>query len=148
MPKHVSIPLFTVLLILGIWITWISWNGFLNSQSAKDKQLARLTGENLKTIDLTCDNFVSIKCVGPGEYLLETKGLNDAHEAGKFAYNAMAVLDERNTVVLTGRASFVIHGFQNGEPIFDVTWNFTGLPKVKLLGPFEDFDFTPSFGKV
>jgi hypothetical protein len=148
MLKHAAIPVFLVILVLGIWIAWISWNGFLNSQTQKDKQLGRMTAENLKNLEQTRDNFVSLKCVGPGEYVLEARGLQDANEAGRFGYNAMVVLDERNTVVMTGRTSFLIHGFQGGEPIFDVTWNLSGLPKVTLLGPYEGTDYAPAFGHV
>ncbi len=137
-----------VVVILGIWISWVSWDGFLNAQTARDKNLARMTYENMQRMPQSKDNLVSFKCSGPGEYICETTGLNDSHSAGRFGYNSMVVLIERNGVVMTGRALFKIHGYQNGEPIFEVTYNLDGLPEVKLKGPFEGEEFEPTFGSA
>lgn len=147
MLRNFAIPA-VVLIALGVWIAWISWDGFLNFQTQKDKHLARMTAENLGYLDRTADNFVSFKCSGPGEYICETSNLDDAIAAGKFGYNAMVVLVERNGVVMTGRGSFVIHGFQNGTPIFDVHYSHEGLPVVTLLGPYAEIDFAPTFSRA
>ena len=143
--RHLVPTLLLAAIALGAWAAWSSWRGVLNYQTARDKELARLTCREMNTSSRFAANLVGFTYAGPGEYRCDTTGLDDAHSVGRFAYNAMVVLDERNTVVKTGRASFTIRGYQNGELIFEVFYNFQGQPKVTLKGPYEGIEYTPTF---
>ncbi|HDS30888.1 MAG TPA: hypothetical protein ENN67_07600 [Firmicutes bacterium] len=141
MLRQLAIPIILVMVVFGVWLVWLSVGGLLNTQNVKERELGRVAAEKLRTHELTSANFVSIRHAGPGEYIMMTKGLSDALETGRFAHNAMVILDERNTALKTGRSHFRIIGQQDRRMIFDVVWNFSGFPRVTLHGPFENYEY-------
>jgi hypothetical protein len=85
----------------------------------------------------------------PGTYRLDVHGLASPEDAGRFAYNSMVVLSGRNDwVVKTGINNFVINGYQDGQEIFEVTYNYNPgeAPHVVLKGQFEGYQYTPKYG--
>jgi Tol biopolymer transport system component len=118
----------------------------LNQQSAKDRDLGHMTEQNMKT---SPDFSANVESLGwdsvTGKYKLVTKDLNDAQSAGKYAYNAMVTLYERNnTKVKTGRNQFTMVGVQNGVEIFEVFMTAGSEPQVTLKGPYAGEAFTPN----
>jgi hypothetical protein len=137
-----------LLAIIALMISSCSGN-LLDAQRAKDRDLAEMAGTNMATSATFMANYVSLEFAEePGKYICVTKDLTDAQAAGRFAYNAMVVLDERNnTKVKTGRSSFVIIGQQDGTEIFEVTFGVGQTrPTVTLKGPFEGETYTPGAG--
>lgn len=136
--------LFVMLAIMTLMVS--SCGDLLNAQAAKDRDLGDMVQTNMRTSSEFIANFVSFEFAGePGKYICVTKDLNDAQAAGRFAYNAMVVLDERNnTKVKTGRNNFSIIGQQNGTDIFEVTFG-TGqiTPTVTLKGPYAGEVYAP-----
>lgn len=138
----------TILVILAIIILVASGctgGALLDQQRAKDRDLAQMVETNLLTSSQFIDNIVSFEFADePGKYICNTKDLTDPHDAGVFAYNVMAVLDERNnTKVRTGRSEFLIVGKQNGTVIFEVRYGSGyASPEITLLGPFEGETYT------
>jgi hypothetical protein len=127
-------------------LTALGCGDLLNQQRAKDRDLGNMVNENLRTSPTFQENFVSFTMMDAGKYKLETKGLTDPQKAGAYAYNAMAVLDERNvTKVQNGRSTFTITGMQDGVQIFEVHFTSGSQPQVTLMGPFEGQTYTPSF---
>jgi len=137
----------TVLVALAMMALMISSCGdLLNAQRAKDRDLAEMAELNMKSSSEFIANFVSLEFGDePGKYICVTKDLNDAHATGRFAYNAMVVLLERNnTKVKTGRTDFIIIGQQNGTEIFEVTYGVGQVtPSVTLKGPFAGETYEP-----
>ncbi len=121
----------------------------LDPQAAKDRDLGVLVEQNLKTSDDSRPYFVSLKFDGqPGVYRCVTKDLPDGQTAGKFAYNAMVRLKERNdSKVQTGRDAFRIIGVQGVQEIFQVTCTSGpgNYPQVTLEGPWSGETYTPKF---
>ena len=133
--------LFTVALAI---LSSIGCSDMLNAQSAKDRDLAAVVSEQAKTNSYVQNNFVSISLMEAGKYKCVTRDLTTSDDAGKFAYNIMAILSERDTAkVKTGRGRFTIYGEQNGNPIFEVHFG-TGIPapQVTLLGEFEGIEWS------
>jgi len=121
----------------------------LDPQAAKDRDLGTLVEQNLKTADDCRPYVVSFKFDGqPGVYRCVTKDLPDAQTAGKFAYNVMVRLKERNdSKVQSGRDAFRIIGVQSGQEIFQVTCAAGpgNYPQVTLEGPWTGETYIPKF---
>jgi hypothetical protein len=136
----------TLLLIALLCLTVAGCLGdMLNAQSAKDRDLGAVVEENMKTSDEFRDFIVSFTFDGvPGQYRAVTKDISDAQRAGRFGYNAMIVLDERNnTKVKSGRSEFKIIGEQGGVETFEVTMAAGQSPQVTLKGPYTGEVYTP-----
>lgn len=122
-----------------IYLCSLGCSDILNAQAAKDRDLAHVVEENLKTSMRFRDTVVSFIFIDIGEYQITCKNLNDGETVAKFAYNTMVVLDERNAnKVRTGRNKFTMIGIQNNETIFEVVYG-SGFarPQVTLMGPYE-----------
>lgn len=134
-----------ILVCLAVmWVVWSGCAGLLDSQAAKDRDLGHVVQENMKTSNEFRDNIVSFSLEESGVYRCVTEGLTTAQEAGRFAYNAMVVLDERNnSLVKSGRSDFKIIGEQDNTQIFEVTIAAGGRPRVTLMGPFEGEEWSP-----
>lgn len=138
----------TILILLAAIILAMSgcFSDILDTQRAKDRDLGQMTEDNLTSSREFIDHIVSFSWDnGPGKYRCVVKDIDDAQRAGRFAYNAMIVLDERNnSVVKSGRDQFLITGVQNNETIFEVRYG-VGIvtPQVTLLGPFEGEEYSP-----
>jgi uncharacterized protein YfbU (UPF0304 family) len=133
------------ILLLAVAATMLLGLGcfdMLNQQIQKDKNLAHVVHENLSTLPEFQANFISFEYLKAEEYMVNTQGLVDPHEAGVFGYNSMVYLLERNdTLVKTGRTSFRIYGHQDGAEIFKVIYTGTGVPRVDLKGCFEGEEY-------
>jgi len=131
----------TALIMIALLTT--GCGDLLNQQKAKDKDLAKVVSDNISTsVDsrLHKDNFESFTYQDSGVYKIVVKGMQDSAMAGRFGYNAMSVLIERNnTLVQTGRDSFTINGFEGKEQIFKVEYvpGPGNEPLVTLMGRFE-----------
>lgn len=128
-------------------VFWTGCNDLLNQQRDKDRGLAHMVSENLKTDPRFSEHFVSLKHTSDGVFEMEVKGFEPGmgQDCGKFAYNCMAVMEERNnTVVKSGRKSFVIKGMQNRTQIFEVTMvlGAGGRPQVTLMGIYQGETWT------
>jgi hypothetical protein len=140
--------IYLALAALIIWAIVAGIQHFFHSQPAKDRTLASVTYEEMRLNSDLKDNLVSFKLIEPTKYRCETKGLNDAHAAGRFAYNAMVVLLYRNdAIVKTGRTEFTIYGYQDRELIFEVHYSNI-MPEVTLKGRFEGIEYVPTFGAL
>jgi len=129
--------LFVLISIIGC-ILLVNCADMLNQQKAKERDLGHMVEENMKTSKTFMNNFVSFSLTESGKYKCVTKGIKDANEAGKFAYNAMVVLLERNdTKVKTGGNAYTIYGEQDLQPIFEVYATAGVPPKVTLKGVYE-----------
>jgi len=139
----------TITALLAVLCTLrVGCAGMLDPQAAKDRDLGHVVEENLKTGNLFRDNIVSFSLVESGVYRCVTKNLTTADDVGRFAYNVMVSLDERNnTKVRTGRSEFRIVGEQDGTQIFEVTMVAGDRPKVTLMGPFEGEEWSLSSGR-
>ncbi len=116
----------------------------LNQQAAKDRDLGKVVHENIRTKFEMRDNFVRFELIEAGIYRVVTKDLNAAEDAGKYGYNCMVVLDERDkSLVRVGRNQLTIIGEQDGTVIFEVVYG-TGYiaPIVTLKGPYEGETWT------
>lgn len=136
-----------ILLTLALLVTSGCYGDMLNAQRAKDRDLGNMTQENLRTSNHFRDNIVSFEFSGePGKYICNVKDIADGQAAGRFGYNAMVVLDERNnTKVKTGRDLFIIEGRQSGTVIFEVRFGVGILrPEVTLKGPYEGEVYEPN----
>ena len=130
-----------------MWVAAAGCQGMLDPQAAKDRDLGQVVEDNMKTSNEFMGRIVSFELEEPGVYRCVTTGLNDVQAAGRFAYNAMIVLDERNnSLVKSGRSDFTIIGEQDGTDIFRVTISAGGRPQVTLMGPFEGETWTPRGG--
>lgn len=128
-----------------LWVVTAGCQGMLDPQAAKDRDLGHVVEENMKTSNEFIGRIVSFELEEAGVYRCVTTGLETAQDAGRFAYNAMIVLDERNnSLVKSGRSDFTIIGEQNGTDIFRVTISAGGRPQVTLMGPFEGETWAPS----
>ncbi len=137
MTRRILLPV-----LAAIWILSLGCANMLNLQAAKDRDLGHMVHENMRSSPHFQDNFVSFSLVEIGGYRVVTKNLNDAQEAGKFGYNSMVLLDERNnTKVRTGRSSFTITGVQDGVTIFEVRYTGGDRIRVTLKGPFEGEEY-------
>jgi hypothetical protein len=90
------------------------------------------------------EHFVSFKLLEAGKYQCTTRGLTDPQDVGKYAYNVMVLLDERNnSKVQSGRSRFTIIGVQDKITIFECVYG-SGMswPEITLKGPFEGETFT------
>jgi len=124
-----------LLALAALLIVAAGCQGLLDPQAAKDRDLGKVVENNLKTSSEFMDYVQSFRLVESGVYKCVTRGLTDPQRAGRFAYNAMIVLDERNnTLVKSGRTEFTIIG--EGVP-----------PQVTLKGPFEGEVWQPSTGR-
>jgi hypothetical protein len=120
----------------------------LNQQKNKERDLGHMVQENMKTSNKFMDNFVSFTIIESGKYKCVTKGLTDVASVGKYAYNTMSVLLERNdTKVKTGVGTFTIYGEQDGKPIFEVYATAGIVPQVTLKGVYEGQTWAPSGSK-
>ena len=142
--------------LIGALIVWgiVAFiQGFFFSLSAKDRELASISLDNMRLDSVLQGNLVNLKPVKTGEFRCDTKGLPDAHSVGRFAYNAMVILmHQDNETVKTGLNFLTIHGFQDGHAIFDVTFNyasqgiFRGHFERNLQGSAIHSDIPPGFG--
>jgi hypothetical protein len=140
--------IYTLIAALLIWAVVAGIQSFFFSQPAKTRDLMNATLEAMKNNPQYGDNIVDIKLIGPKQYRIETTGLADAHSAGRFAYNSMVYLTERNdSLVKTGENEFTIMGFQDGQQIFKVTYVHGNdqKPDVTLMGKFEGEKYIPQF---
>jgi hypothetical protein len=135
-----------ILVCLGfLWVMTAGCQGLLDPQAAKDRDLGQVVEDNMKTSNEFMGHIESFDLESPGVYRAVTTGLNTVQDVGRFAYNAMVVLDERNnSLVKSGRSDFTIIGEQNGTDIFRVTIAAGGRPQVTLLGPYEGEEWSPS----
>jgi len=136
-----------VILIAVVLLTMLSLScaEMLDTQAQKDKNLAHVMKENMSTHPEFMGNFVDFTFVEPGKYRMVVKDINDAQELGKYAYNTMVYVLERNdSKVKTGRSSFVLTGVQGGTTVFEVKYTGAGVPRVTLMGPFEGETYTPN----
>lgn len=139
----------TILVLLAAIILAMSgcFSDILDTQRAKDRDLGQMAEDNLKSSPEFVGHIVSFAWYDePGRYRCVVKDIDDAQRAGRFAYNAMIVLDERNnSVVKTGRDQFLIIGVQSNETIFEVRYGVGFVtPKVILMGPFEGEEYSPN----
>ena len=128
-----------IVAILLFCVFSIGCGDMLNQQAAKDRDLGKVVHENIRTKFEMRDNFVKFELIEAGVYRVVTKDLNTAEDAGKYGYNCMVVLDERDkSLVRTGRNRLTIIGEQGGTVIFEVVYG-TGYiqPTVTLKGPYE-----------
>lgn len=119
----------------------------LNTQRAKDRDLGQMAEDNLKSSPEFVDHIVSFTWDNePGRYRCVVKDIDDPQRAGRFAYNAMIVLDERNnSIVKSGRDQFLIIGVQSNETIFEVRYGVGFVvPNVTLMGPYEGEEYSPN----
>jgi hypothetical protein len=131
-----------------LWTLTLGCASMLDPQAQKDKNLAHVMEENLRTSIDFQTNFIGFKFLEPGKYQVDTKDLNDGESAGKYAYNVMSVLVERNNTKLqTGRTAFTLIGMQGAVQIFEVRYTGSGLPRVTLMGPYEGQTFEPNKNK-
>jgi hypothetical protein len=140
--------IYTLVAALLIWAVVGAVRAFFYSQPAKDRDLANAALETMRLSSQCRDNLVGFKLIKPEHFRCDTKGLADAHSAGRFAYNTMAILTERNdSMVKTGRNNFTIYGYQDGQQIFRVTYNYAlgSMPKVTLMGKFQGETYVPTF---
>ncbi|MFH1676084.1 MAG: hypothetical protein ABIC40_03580 [bacterium] len=130
-----------------IWAAnWIGCADMLNQQKAKDRDLAAVMNENLKTSMELSSHFKSFDLLSEGRYKVVCKDLTDAQQAGNYAYNIAVRLYDRNVnKVKTGRSMLITEGYQDGVKIFEVTYG-TGMviPQVVFFGPYEGTTYTPS----
>ena len=136
---------------LIIWAIVAGIQNFFYSLPAKDRALASATFDNLRLSPQFKDHFVDFKLTRSGDYRCDVRGMTDAEDVGRFAYNAMVVLSQRNdAVVKTGRTDFTIQGYQDNRLIFEVTYNYNpgAAPQVTLKGQFSDYLYVPRFGPV
>jgi len=132
---------------VAVAVLLVNCGDMLNQQAAKDRDLGHMVYDNMKTSQEFQENFVNFTLVAPTKYKLVTRDLADAQVAGKYAYNAMVLLLERNdTKVKSGRSDFTIIGEQDKVQIFEVTGGAGRPPLVKLMGPFEGQTYSPQFG--
>jgi hypothetical protein len=132
-----------ILIVVIAGVLLMNCGDMLNQQKAKERDLGHMVEENMKTSKIFMDNFVSFTIIETGKYKCVTKGLKDAQEIGKFAYNTMSVLMERNnTKVKTGVGTFTVYGEQDGKPIFEVYMTAGILPEVTLKGDYEGQTWT------
>jgi len=136
----------TAILALILVLAAAGCGDMLNAQAAKDRDLGQMVNENMSTGQFRA-NFVKLEYAGePGTYNVTTKDLVDGAAAGKFGYNTMVVMVERNsTKVKTGRDRFKIIGEQDGVEIFEVTYSIGAAITVVLKGPYEGQAFNPEF---
>src|SRR3972149_901958 len=97
----------TAILALIMVLAATGCGDMLNAQAAKDRDLGQMVNENMSTGQFRA-NFVKLEYAGePGTYRVTCKDLADGAAAGKFGYNTMVVMVERNsTKVKTGRDRF------------------------------------------
>jgi hypothetical protein len=140
--------IYTLIAALLVWAVVAGIQSFFFSQPAKTHDLMNATLEAMKANPQYGDNILDIKLMGPKQYRIDTTGLSDSHSAGRFAYNAMVYLTERNdSLVKTGENEFTILGFQDGQQIFIVTYAHGNdqIPEVTLMGKFEGEKYVPQF---
>ncbi len=134
--------------LLALVYAGVLINGAItNARYAKEKALARTAYDEMMNhySDEFAANLLSFKFVQPRVYRIETTGLADSHAAGKFGFNAMAVLAMTEWNIKTGQGSFTIYGYQDGELIFEVYYTPGIQPTVTLHGPWEGIEYIPSF---
>jgi hypothetical protein len=142
---------YALLAALILWAIVAGVRSFFYTLPAKDRELAQISFDNMHMNPDLQDNLVKLSAVKEGEFRCETKGLNDAHAAGRFAYNAMVILmHQDNALVKTGRNFLTMHGYQDGKLIFDVTYDYEvrAIPEVTLRGRFEGENYVPTYGPV
>ncbi|HEX9743884.1 MAG TPA: hypothetical protein VGB30_00515 [bacterium] len=138
------------LLILALIVNSIVYVGcadMLNQQKQKDKNLAHMVEENLKTADLFREYLESFSYESDGVYKAVLHDIPDAETAGRLSFNMMVVLEERNnTKVKTGRPNFTINAFQNGAQISKTYYVMASgnPPMVTLMGQYEGEVWTPN----
>jgi hypothetical protein len=128
-----------IAVIALLCVVSIGCGNLLDQAAAKNRDLGQVVENNMKTSNEFRDYITSFTWDGePGMYRCVTHDIPDGQAAGRFAYNAMVVLDERNnTLVKVGRTEFTIIGEQGGSEIFEVSITAGTRPRVTLKGPWE-----------
>jgi hypothetical protein len=143
--------IYTAIAALLIWAVVAGIQSFFHTLPAKDRALTHATLVNLRTNESLRDNVVDFTLIEPGKFRCETRGLTDPNDVGRFAYNSMVVLTERNdSLIKTGRNLFTIYGYQDGKQIFEVTYNYDpgSMPQVTLMGPYAGTEWAPKFQPI
>ena len=136
-----------VLITIGLlFVMSLGCQNLLDQGAAKARDLGQVVETNMKTSDEFRNYIVTFQWDNvPGVYRCVTQGIPDAATAGRFAYNAMVVLDERNnTLVKIGRSDFTIIGEQDGTQIFEAHLTAGSNPTVALKGPWANETWVPN----